>query len=734
MPSRFRVLFACLLVLSCGPTRAQILLDAPDLDLRTEGTVRALARLADGTVIVGGQFQSIDGMPRANIARLLPDGSVDPAWAPQIDGAVLALTLASDGAIIAGGGFTRVNGISLPYLAKLADGSGAPVAAWRPAPDGYVWALAVAGFDLYVGGSFSQLGGAARASIGRVSTLGNGTADAWNPSANGTVHALSVMQGQLSAPDAIFAGGTFTQIGGLARNRIARLSEDSSGANASWNPSMDGSVLALANDGNSIFAGGSFSTVGGAPLARLVRLPGVGSGIPAAGFAPQPDLAVHSLSLLGATLYVGGQFGTIGGQTRAGVARMSAGSGAVDAGWNPGAPGSEVYAVRGRSDGIAYVGGRFRRCAGAPRLSLARVDADGGSLVATDAAYKGRVAALARQADGGLIVGGEFAFADGVPRGNLLRLDAAGQLDPLWAPETDGDIVALAIDGAGRVLAAGQFNRVSGLPLRGIARLAGSGDGAPDAGWNAAPDYYVRAVAIQADGEVVVGGSFTSIGGLPRNRLARLSAANAAADPGWNPDADDWVYSLAVAADGTIIVGGSFTAIGGQPRTSAARLAASDGAASPGWNLALDGGVDAVALSPDAAFVYLGGYFTQVAGQARPGGIARVHLPTGALDATWVAPLSGTTTALAVDERGEVYAGGSLSMSSGPQRFLYRLAAADGALSPGWQYATDAATYEVLLHAGRAWVAGAFTSALGQPRVGVAGLIVDRLFVGGFDG
>ena len=174
MPCRFSAFAFAILALCAAPARAQILLAAPALDLRTSGTVRALARLSDGTVIVGGQFESINGLARANIARLLPDGSVDATWAPQLDGAVLALAVATDGTIIAGGGFTRVNGISLPYLARLAAGDGTPVAAWRPAPDSFVWALAVSGLQLYVGGSFSQLGGAARASIARVTTAGGG--------------------------------------------------------------------------------------------------------------------------------------------------------------------------------------------------------------------------------------------------------------------------------------------------------------------------------------------------------------------------------------------------------------------------------------------------------------------------------------------------------------------------------------------------------------------------------
>lgn len=730
MPYRFAVSVFLVLALFAGSAQAQILLDRPNLDLRTDGTVHALARLSNGSVIVGGQFQSINDLPRSNIARLRPDGSVDPAWAPQVDGPVFALTLAPDDAIIAGGSFTRVNGISLPYLAKLDSASGAPVATWRPAPNSVVWALAESGPNLYVGGMFGTLGGVARASIGRVGMFGTGVADDWNPSANGVVYALTVVPGLLSAPDTLVVGGSFTEIGGVARDRIARLSVNMNAAVMNWNPSMNGAVYALANDAATVYAGGSFTMVGPRSIARLARIP-VDSNLPLNDFAPQPDDWVQSLSLLGGTLHVGGWFTTIGGLPRAGVARMNT-AGVVDANWNPGAPGSRVYAVRGRSDGVAYVGGSFRRSAGQVRLALARIDADGGSSVPTHATIKGRVAALARQSDGALIVGGEFALADGQPRGNLLRLDASGQLDPQWAPATDGDIFDLAVDGSDRVYAAGQFERVNGLPLRSVVRLAAAGDGAPDTGWDAAVDFFVRALAIQADGEIIVGGSFTSIGGLPRNRIARLSALNAAADPAWNPDPDNWVRTVAVAADGSIFAGGWFDTVGGVPRTRVARLAATDGSVVPAWNATVDGDVNALAFSPDGTHVYLGGNFTQAGGAARPGGLARVAMATGALDADWAPPVEYSTAAIGVDERGEVYAAGSLR-TPGSQLFLYRLSATDGEIAPDWQFATDLPLSVVLVHAGKVWVGGQITSVMGQPRVGIAAVVVDRIFANGFE-
>jgi hypothetical protein len=76
---------------------------------------------------------------------------------------------------------------------------------------------------------------------------------------------------------------------------------------------------------------------------------------------------------------------------------------------------------------------------------------------------------------------------------------------------------------------------------------------------------------MQADGKIVVGGTFTTLGGQTRNRIARLNPGGTL-DAAFNPGADFDVYALAVQVDGKIVVGGSFSTLGGQPREYIGRL------------------------------------------------------------------------------------------------------------------------------------------------------------------
>src|SRR6185436_14894847 len=86
--------------------------------------VLALAAQADGKVLVGGVFPSVGGVARKSFARLNYDGSLDMAFdtGPGADGEVQSLAVSDDGTIAIGGNFTRFNRVSRPYLALVNGG------------------------------------------------------------------------------------------------------------------------------------------------------------------------------------------------------------------------------------------------------------------------------------------------------------------------------------------------------------------------------------------------------------------------------------------------------------------------------------------------------------------------------------------------------------------------------------------------------------------------------------
>jgi uncharacterized delta-60 repeat protein len=224
-----------------------------------------------------------------------------------------------------------------------------------------------------------------------------------------------------------------------------------------------------------------------------------------------------------------------------------------------------------QADGKILVGGWFTNLAGQVRNHIARLNADGSLDSDFNPNADGYVYSLAVQADGKILVGGAFTNLAGQTRNCIARLNADGSLDPDFNPSADGLVYSLAVQADGKVLAGGAFSKMAGLARNRIARINGDGSVDPNFDLYIILNSYVQSLAVQADGKILVGGSFMILEGQRRNCIARLNI-DGSVDPDFNPNAGNIVDSLAVQADGKILVGGRFFTMGGQPRNRIARL------------------------------------------------------------------------------------------------------------------------------------------------------------------
>ena len=161
----------------------------------------------------------------------------------------------------------------------------------------------------------------------------------------------------------------------------------------------------------------------------------------------------------------------------------------------------------------------------------------------------------------------------------------------------------------------------------------------------------------EPDGKILVSGSFTSIAGQNRNRIARLDATTGEVDP-FDPNVSNTIFSMARQADGKILVGGAFTNLGGQLRNRIARIDSITGqpdAFDPNANNA----VTTIAVQTDGK-ILVGGPF---AGAASIGGQARNHIarldPISGLADSFDPNANDTVWSIAVQSDGKVLAGGS---------------------------------------------------------------------------
>ncbi len=325
------------------------------------------------------------------------------------------------------------------------------------------------------------------------------------------------------------------------------------------------------------------------------------------------------------------------------------------------------------------------------------------------------------QPDGKTIIAGNFGSVLGQARNNIARLNANGTLDAGFNPNVNGGVYSVTVQADGQILLGGIFTTVAGTPRNNIARVAANGT--LDSGFNPKVNVNggVYSVEIQADGQILLGGSFTTVAGTTRNNMARV-AANGTLDAGFNPDVNGFVNGVAVQADGQILLGGGFTTVAGTPRNRIARLAV-NGTLDAGFNPNVNGVVRSVAVQVDGQ-ILLGGQFTTVTGTPR-NYIARVAA-NSTLDADFDPNVNGPVVSVAVQADGQILLGGIFTTVAGASRNRIARVAANGTLDAGFNPNVSTSVYSVALQAdGQILLGGQFTTVAGTPRKLFARLIND---------
>ena len=612
-----------------------------DFNAHADGDqVNAIAVQADGKILVGGDFSHLSSNGEFSaghcIARLNANGTLDTTFNANANRNVGAIAVQAGGKILVGGGFTGINGQPRNHIARLnLDGT---ADSFNPNANGDVSSIAVqADGRVLVGGYFSganSIGGQTRNCIARLDAT-TGQADSFDPNANSGVNAIVVQ-----ADGRVLVGGYFSganSIGGQTRNFIARLNSD--GTADEFNPNANNTVYAVAvqADGK-VLVGGAFTELapnGGAPVTRnhIARLETDG----------RLDQTLDNLSIVGSVvlatavqpdgkILIGGEFTSVLGVPRNNIARLNT-DGTLDTAFDPNAIGGKVYAIAVQADGRVLAGGRFTSIGGQACSYLARLDATTGlvdPLDPFDPKVDNFVYAITVQADGNILVGGNFMMlspngSGTVTRHRIARLHPNGTLDSGFDPDVSSldpeaisPVTSIAVQENGQILLGGYFttlapNGSAPVARNRIARL--NADGTLDTAFDPNANGRVYSIAVQADGKILVGGAFTgefSIGGETRNHIARLNTDGTADE--FNPNADNDVTSIAVQADGKILVGGVFNSIGGQTRNYIARLDAT-GAADE-FNPNANWRVWSIAVQADGR-VLAAGDFTNIGGQTR---------------------------------------------------------------------------------------------------------------------
>lgn len=345
----------------------------------------------------------------------------------------------------------------------------------------------------------------------------------------------------------------------------------------------------------------------------------------------QTATSAQSLTIAATAVLIGGAFTSIGGTTRNRGCRINT-DGTLNSTFNPNMD-DQVFAITSLPSSKYLLGGQFFTT----RSYLAKLNSDGTFDTSFNGSLNSNVNAIAVQGDGKIIIGGAFTSVLSNTRNRIARLNSDLTLDTGYNPNASSviNMNAMVLQGDGKVIVGGSFATIGGGSRTRLARLDTAG--ALDTGFaDAAPDSTVRCVAIDGSGKVMVGGNFVNISGVgTRQYLARLNT-DGTLDTSFNASVgtNGFIFAIACLADGRYVVGGNFTTIGGGSRNYLAVLS-STGSLDTSFNANVNNlGVTCLLAQGDGYVIVGGSAFTSIGGGSRTR-LARVALADGSLDTGW---------------------------------------------------------------------------------------------------
>lgn len=367
------------------------------------------------------------------------------------------------------------------------------------------------------------------------------------------------------------------------------------------------------------------------------------------------------------------------------------------------APGSGV-SVRAFAElpgGKILVAGQYDSIAGGACTNLGRLNADGTLDTMFQAQITGTVNCMAMQPDGKILIGGVINSAGGESRQGLVRFNPDGSLDSAFKPEfigarlgpfvADTSVAAVAVASDGKILVGGQFSSLGGVARNSLGRLNSDGTLDPtfDPGMQGViTNANVTSIVLQPDGRILVGGHQMRFGGVARMALARLHP-DGSLDSSLSIDALTLITALALQPDGSILLGGAIAYVGGQPRKGLARILG-DGSLDPSFKPVLTG-IPRSLVTQANGKILVGGELSDIDGQAC-GKLIRLH-QNGTVDSSFSCDADGAVQAIALQSDGRILLGGSFTRLGGkPRQSVGRLFNTDSA-SDGLSFDGTTATW-----------------------------------------
>lgn len=537
-------------------------------------TVATTQVQSDGKIIAGGSFDLYSGVTVDYLVRLTSNGFLDFIYdAPG--GPVYTSVLQPDGKLIVGGSGTG-DGTNLGTKIRRFNVDGTIDSSFNIGQgfDSTLWGSAIqTDGKVLVGGNFTSFY-PNTISRGIISLNNNGTSD--NTFNAGTGFTNIVLTSQIQSDGKIICAGMFQSYNGTSCNRVARLNSDGSydstfNIGVGFNNTVSSSVIHT--DGKPIFVG-SFTSYSGRSSNRIARLNTNGTYdttfIIGSGFNGTADTVVIQSDN---KILVGGAFTSYSGIPSNRIVRINT-NGSYDSTFNIGSGFSgsnqDVDSISIQTDGKIIVAGGYTSFSGISSNRIARLNTNGSydSTFSVGTGFNFSVYTSAIQSDGKIIVGGLFTSYNGISCNRIARLNTDGSYDSTFNIGTgfNSFVFNVSIQPNGKILVGGTFTSYNGTQLCRLIRL--NTDGSIDSTFQIGSGFdntVYNTLYRQNETTLVIGG-FTSYSGISSSRIARLNidgSYDSTFNVGTGFTIQSVVDAIAIQPNGKIFVGGSFTSYRG---------------------------------------------------------------------------------------------------------------------------------------------------------------------------
>lgn len=333
-----------------------------------------------------------------------------------------------------------------------------------------------------------------------------------------------------------------------------------------------------------------------------------------------------------------------------------------------------VRTLQIQRDGNLIVGGDFLSLNGIPVSYLTRLNPDGSidETFNTGTGFNGKIYSSFLQTDGKIIVGGSFTAYNGINVGRIIRLNPDGSYDTSFNTTigaTTGIVYDIASQLDGKFIIVGSFTKYNGTTVNRVVRLLPNGSLDTSFITNSGSALLISHVKVLTSGKVILTGNFTTFNNTPANRIIRLNS-DGSYDATFNSGSgfDDDVKAIALQTDGKIIVGGNFTTYDSVTANRIIRLN-EDGSkddsfiTGTGFN---KNGVEVIKIDENGD-VMVGGSFTGFYNNTATTRLIFLN-SDGTIKPDFdigLGPASASVFALEFDEEGSCFAGGSFSVFNG---------------------------------------------------------------------